>query len=813
MSLQPHSTIKGLWQSAGNAAVGTHALLIGVSEYPHLEYRPGEQRRGTKAADTGGMGQLAVSALTAARVFDWLRTAPSFAGLPIKSCRLHLSPRPSEEADVKRLAQDWYGDADLVTLRKATEDWGNALPNRAGGEARNIALFFYSGHGVEHAAEPALFASDILNPDIAKGSANALSFFALWQSVRTYGVSDAFFFIDACRNAPELAKRLNIVGSRILDTADEPGPAPESVNWLLATRLGDFAYQLAGAEATFYGQSLVEGLRSVQPDNRPYDPATSPLKLWFRNLEAYMKNRVRDLLTKQDKKVAQVLEAGGYPYNPDALVAELPSTGLEIDKGGVDPAWPGGGPVYPPGGAGIGPANIPTSPGDLGMGGYSPEIYRPGNLTGAEDGRRYASIPAAYPAVRRSRSSAGGLAASAFGSDFQPSLSAGQLTTARDGKSTTPEKAEIANSEIMHEIFKHENVTIPWTSSVKVLDAATGQPLSGWEFRLAHGSTRETPGRTQAFIDVAIAPGPGRAVWIQAGGGESPYHAVVVPRDLYGSMPLRLDVTLEGQKDKLYRITSLSARLGPPGLLTDSDERRLWQRIWEAQRAEIFAGLGSVTRVLQAGSFSSEHLDTFELALKEKMRSPVAAAIGAAYLLQAGAIDQLHDWPRNLSNWFPWLSEGPVLWTETLLMRDRNSRQAFSLAALNFFLEIARRGPPLIGPVFQLAARQLAMFSAAREKDPAAWSPDATNRFDVARAAIEEMATYMASGSLFTTFLSNDEKFSRERAIGTWARLRQNLDIRADLAPEPGASWWSRESKPLLTEEKAQPQQRPMLEG
>ena len=55
----------------------------------------------------------------------------------------------------------------------------------------------------------------------------------------------------------------------------------------------------------------LEGLRSVQPDNRPYDPATSPLKLWFRNLEAYMKNRVRDLLTKQDKKVAQVLEAGG----------------------------------------------------------------------------------------------------------------------------------------------------------------------------------------------------------------------------------------------------------------------------------------------------------------------------------------------------------------------------------------------------------------------------------------------------------------------------------------------------------------------
>jgi hypothetical protein len=740
MSLQQHPTIKGLWQSAGNAIVGAHALLIGVSEYPHLEYPPNEQRRGKKANDTGTMGQLAVSALSAARVFDWVKTAPSFAGLPIKSCRLHLSPRPSEQAAVNAITNGWYGDADLETLQKATKQWGNALPNRAGGEVRNVALFYYSGHGVEHAVRPALFASDILNPDDNTGSANALSFKALPESVSTYGVSNAFFFIDACRNAPELAKRLHIVGTDVLQPADEPGPAPEALIWLHATRLGDFAYQLEGAEATFYGQSLVEGLASVQPDHRPYDRSSSPWKLWFKDLEAYMKNRVRDLLSQHDKKVAQVLIPGGDPYQGEALVAELPvarETGIDVRSFG--PA-PGGDPTTPLGGVRASGIRVPSAGlGSPGIGG--PDFIAPD--FGAPD-----------------------VGISAFGQGFQTSLTTeGILESRRASQTFAHGHAELSNFTIMHGIFKHEHVTIPWTNSIKVLDAATGQPLAAGEVQLAHGSTRETLGRTQAFIDVTVSPGEGRAVWIQVGGGESPFHAVVVPRDLHGRIPLRLDVTLEGEEKTLYRITSMSARLGPPDRLPWEEERRVWKRIWQAQRAELFADVGSVTRVLQGGGVAHEHIDTFEIALKEKMQSPVAAAIGAAYLLQAGATDQMHDWPRNLSNWFPWLSEGPVLWAETLLRRDRSRRSVPDPEALNFFLQTAERGPPLLGPVFQLAAHQLEMFTRAKV-------PGDAGRLQTVRTAIEEMANYMSPGGLFTTFVSNDPAFSRERAIGTWAKIR-----------------------------------------
>jgi hypothetical protein len=45
-----------------------------------------------------------------------------------------------------------------------------------------------------------------------------------------------------------------------------------------------------------------------------------------------------------------------------------------------------------------------------------------------------------------------------------------------------------------------------------------------------------------------------------------------------------------------------------------------------------------------------------------KRKDPYGAAVGAYLLLRLKRFDQLHDWPRNLANWFPYLADGCVIW-------------------------------------------------------------------------------------------------------------------------------------------------------
>jgi hypothetical protein len=69
MNLVPDPKQQGLWVDPGwtLADPGTIAVVVGVSRYPHLA--DGDH----PAANTYGLGQLHVSALTAFRFFEWLR--------------------------------------------------------------------------------------------------------------------------------------------------------------------------------------------------------------------------------------------------------------------------------------------------------------------------------------------------------------------------------------------------------------------------------------------------------------------------------------------------------------------------------------------------------------------------------------------------------------------------------------------------------------------------------------------------------------------------------------------------------------------
>ena len=90
----------GLWVNAKwyPGTAGLFAVVIGVSRYSHL--LGGEEQ----SPETYGLGQLAVSALTAFRVFEWLRDDYYIRDCPMAKCWILLSPTDAENKHEHQLA-------------------------------------------------------------------------------------------------------------------------------------------------------------------------------------------------------------------------------------------------------------------------------------------------------------------------------------------------------------------------------------------------------------------------------------------------------------------------------------------------------------------------------------------------------------------------------------------------------------------------------------------------------------------------------------------------------------------------------------
>jgi hypothetical protein len=317
MTLIADTNTKGLWLPEAPRKAGAHALIIGVSDYPHLA-----GGSGPLADDNGGLSQLEVSAKTGAKVFRWLDQVGEVAGAPVATCRLLLSPRPSEIAEIDQVTRGNYGPSNFDSVRKAIEDWGNDIFAGATEPGANVALFFFSGHGTEHMASPALLARDILNPRVPGGARKAIALRSICDAIKTFGIDRALFFVDACRDVPNVARTLNIIGEDILSPYAYPPRNHDALICLQSTRAGGSAYQVAGDPATIFGQAVIDALDGPPPSYRPYDTSVVPWRLVFKELERHVKEEVRNLLRRQTAALIQSVVPYGDPYDGDMLVAQ-----------------------------------------------------------------------------------------------------------------------------------------------------------------------------------------------------------------------------------------------------------------------------------------------------------------------------------------------------------------------------------------------------------------------------------------------------------------------------------------------------------
>lgn len=102
-----------------------------------------------------------------------------------------------------------------------------------------------------------------------------------------------------------------------------------------------------------------------------------------------------------------------------------------------------------------------------------------------------------------------------------------------------------------------------------------------------------------------------------------------------------------------------------------------------------------------------------ERKLQAKMAAPRVAALGAYFLLRVGDFERLHNWPDNLTNWQPWLPDGPVIaaW-QRLRSTDPDLPEVRRL-----LLEAERRGMPIYTEGVRLLKDGLELFANDIEAD------------------------------------------------------------------------------------------------
>jgi hypothetical protein len=232
---------------------GTHALVVGVSHYPHLS--------GPETSPFGeqfGLEDLTSAARSASEVVAWLLNEYHNPAAPLTSLRVALSPADGETyaSGVKDRLPTSHGatrdtvEKDLIAFRRASE------------RPDNVAFVYVAGHGIQLTNRGAIvLLEDFADPDRADlyGAIDMMGCHA-----GLYGTGYAnnqFWFVDACRQRPRVASKFENLEGGVLDLKAPPGEV-ESAPVYLASASRDLAFAEVGG-LTLFSQVMLSALRGA----------------------------------------------------------------------------------------------------------------------------------------------------------------------------------------------------------------------------------------------------------------------------------------------------------------------------------------------------------------------------------------------------------------------------------------------------------------------------------------------------------------------------------------------------------------------
>jgi hypothetical protein len=319
---------KSLLFAAPAAHPQTHALVIGVGDYPHLK---GGIGRTSEAAE--GMGQLTTAPASARAFIKWLVSSGGYNNpeRPLGSLRVLLSePSPrtlQDEAGQDLKAPDGSAflapSAELAAVQEAATAWYDALDH----DERHLGIFFFSGHGVMAGPDQSLLLSDFGSQRLAPYM-HAISFNNMHLGMQQVKARKQCYFIDACRVQSRHSRAAG--GSHpLIQLSPEAIAAPPRARVapvFNSTLVGETAFGPANAPS-FFTTALLHALRGAGADNIKSDAE------W--RCETHLINRAMGFLIKKlcdhyRVEAGQIAEAYGMSELYLHTLREAPVVPIEV---------------------------------------------------------------------------------------------------------------------------------------------------------------------------------------------------------------------------------------------------------------------------------------------------------------------------------------------------------------------------------------------------------------------------------------------------------------------------------------------------
>jgi len=272
--------------------VGTHAVIIGVGSYPHLN-------GGNKplCEDHEGLKQLTSPPVSARRFADWLIASFNNPSKPLASVALLISeetnvvsgqtakytnPKTGAEYDIERALID--------NVKDAVGEW----KDRADNSVDNMTIFYFCGHGIAQGTDASLLTEDYgaNKNDALEG---AIDFRRFNLGMLRCAAAEQCFFIDACRASSDtLLENRDYFGLPLISIKKDArrGKPSRRGPVFYAALAGDSAYARPN-QPTVFTDALLKSLNGAGSNDQDGDWRVETSRL-MDALDYFMQRQLED---------------------------------------------------------------------------------------------------------------------------------------------------------------------------------------------------------------------------------------------------------------------------------------------------------------------------------------------------------------------------------------------------------------------------------------------------------------------------------------------------------------------------------------
>jgi hypothetical protein len=245
-----------------SGAPATHAIVIGVGGYPHLNNGDPD----TLTDLHGGLGQLSSPPASARAITTWLLKEFYNPEKPLATVSLLISEQDAPQAYThEKLAVPFTPQPATSSHVKAAV---NAWKDFGDSHEENLMLFFFCGHGVARGLDGlTLLLSDygaLKNMPMD----GAVDFAALHRGMSQCAAAYQCYFVDACRTVSDIATQTTATGQQLIqDNTDRPWASDWNYAIFYSTLGGEQAYGRKN-KPSFYTEELIKALNGTGSNNR-----------------------------------------------------------------------------------------------------------------------------------------------------------------------------------------------------------------------------------------------------------------------------------------------------------------------------------------------------------------------------------------------------------------------------------------------------------------------------------------------------------------------------------------------------------------